>query len=214
MRPLPGKQPKRQRHKRCKTRKTKGEFLLEKTTIEKEEFYTESDSNLSSKFSEAGFGRQDGAALLFTPLEACYLVKTGKTTVKGETLAKFITSLEKKEKGFSFAFTVYHLIRSSGRMVAPAGESKQYFRVYAPGVGRTENRPSQLLLLCPQENTARPTGVKPSQKNRAGESACPLPSLKSIAQEVAIAHLERLELIIACGSEKDLRFFKVSAYNF
>ena len=122
--------------------------------------------------------------------------------------------MEKDETGFSFAFTVYQLIRSSGRMVVPAGDSKQYFRVYAPGVGRTENRPSQLLFLCPAKSAAKPAEAKSAQKSRAGDHPFQLPSLDTIAKQVPIAHLERLELVIACGTEQELKFFKVSAYNF
>jgi hypothetical protein len=176
----------------------------------KEELFIETDAALSQKFSEAGFGRQDGESLLISPLEAAYLVNLKKTNFPGNspasesknpnakakpgkaTLEEFIAAQQKKNENFRFAFAVYAIIRGSGRILVPAGDAKDYFRVYAPGVGRPENRPSQLLRLMPSEKV----------------------SLKSIKDEIEIAHRERLELIVAVGEVSEPKFYKISAYNF
>ena len=68
----------------------------------------------------------------------------------------------------------------------------KYLRVYAPGVGRLQERPSQLVCLIPGK----------------------IPSVKTLADEVKIAHLARLDLIVACGTEKEMKFYKISSYNF
>jgi hypothetical protein len=39
-------------------------------------------------------------------------------------------------------------------------------------------------------------------------------SPKSIKDEVEIAHRERLELIVAVGTEAEPKFYKVSSFNF
>jgi tRNA splicing endonuclease len=154
--------------------------------------FTETDAALAGKFREAGFGMGNGAALRLSPLEAGYIVKIGKSKFASGTLASFISGQRKKDKEFPFALEVYSAIRQTGRMVAPFEKTSRYFRAYAPGVGRTENRPSQLICLLPGK----------------------APSAKQLVEQVKIAHLSRLDLIIACGDEKEPHFYKVSAFNF
>jgi len=152
----------------------------------------ESDAELANKFSEAGMGFRTGAVHVFHPLEAAYLVKEGKSAFSKTTLDKFVASQAKKDGGFAFAFAVYCLIRKTGRLVRPYINTTDFFRVYAPGVGREEGRPSQLVCLLP--------GAFPSEK--------------SIEEKVKIAHLARLDLIIANGDEKKIQFHKISSFNF
>jgi len=154
-------------------------------------FYLESDASLSVKFAEAGFGFDDGGEHLFHPLEVGYLVKIGKAAI-AESPESFITSQKKKDRLFPFALEAYCSVRSKGRMVRVFMKGVKYLRVYAPGVGREEERPSQLLCLLPGK----------------------LPSVKSISGEVRVAHLARLDLIIACGTEKEIKFYKISSFNF
>ncbi len=155
--------------------------------------FSESDAVLAAKFSEAGFGfRREGGSTILHPLEAAYLAKIGKTSFGKATLAEFISLQQKKDKSFPFAFEAYYAIRSTGRVIRPFMKKTPYFRVYAPGVGREEERPSQLVALLPG---------KP-------------PSPKSIGEQVKLAHLARLDLIIACGTEKEIQYYKISAYNF
>jgi tRNA splicing endonuclease len=166
-------------------------MLLSKKTG-KQGLFTESDPALSQKFSEAGFGRRDGDRLVFSSMEAAYLANLKKTKFSKSTFEKFLSDSAKKDKDFKFTFMVYAMIRGSGRIIVPTGGSSDYFRVYAPGVGRPENRPSQLLRLMP--------GGKISPK--------------SISEEIEIAHRERLELIVAVGTETAPKFYKISAFNF
>ncbi len=165
--------------------------MLEPTTKDAK-IYTETDAALAQKFREAGFGLYKGGGLLLSPLEAGYLAKIGKASLASGTLASFIAAQKKHDKAFPFSFAVYFIIRQTGRMVAPFEKTTQYFRAYAPGVGRTENRPSQLICLMP--------GIAPSTKQ--------------LTEQVKIAHLARLELIIACGAEDEPHFYKLSAFNF
>ena len=166
--------------------------MLSAKKVKKQELFIETDAALSEKFAEAGFGRRQEGDLFLTALEAAYLVNLKKTSFSGMTLDKFIASQKKKDANFLFTFKVYAIIRGGGRILVPAGDAKDYFRVYAPGVGRTENRPSQLLRIIP------------------GADISP----KSIKDEVEIAHRERLELIVAVGTESEPKFYKISAYNF
>lgn len=165
--------------------------MLEPTTKEGK-LFTETDVALAQKFREAGFGLRPTGELELTPLEAGYLVKIGKAKLSQGTLSSFTAAQKKRDKLFPFALAVYTIIRQTGRMVAPFEKTSQYFRAYAPGVGRTENRPSQLVCLLP--------GVAPSAKQ--------------LVEQVKIAHLARLELIIACGTEEEPHFYKLSAFNF
>jgi tRNA splicing endonuclease len=165
--------------------------MLKPTTKDATAFI-ETDASLAQKFREAGFGLHAQGELRLSPLEAGYLVKIGKSRFAEGTLASFISSQKKRDKTFPFALAVYSIIRQTGRMVAPFEKTTQYFRAYAPGVGREENRPSQLIFLLP--------GKAPSQKQ--------------LAEQVKIAHLARLELIIACGDENEPHFYKLSAFNF
>ena len=165
--------------------------MLEPTTKDAK-LFTETDVALAQKFREAGFGLNNGGELLLSPLETGYLVKIGKAKLAQGTLASFTAAQKKQDKTFPFALSVYFIIRQTGRMVAPFEKTTQYFRAYAPGVGRAENRPSQLICLLP--------GIAPSAKQ--------------LVEQVKIAHLARLELIIACGDEKEPHFYKLSAFNF
>jgi tRNA splicing endonuclease len=158
----------------------------------KQDGFIESDAQLSQKFSEAGFGRKDGDDLVFSPIEAAYIVNLKKTKFDKTTLEKFLSENQKKDKNFRFTFMVYAMVRGGGRILVPAGDTLHYFRVYAPGVGRPENRPSQLLRIMP------------------GDKVSP----KSIGEEIEIAHRERLELIVAVGTESAPKFYKISAFNF
>ncbi|MCX8197434.1 MAG: hypothetical protein N3G80_03925 [Candidatus Micrarchaeota archaeon] len=159
----------------------------------KRNMFFEQDSNLHSLFVEAGFGLLAfGDQTLFHPLEAAYLVSIGKTSFEGSTLESFVKRQERKDKLFRFAFAVYSHIRSTGRQIRLFSKSLKYFRVYAPGIGRDEERPSHLVCLLPGRE----------------------PKLKSIEEEVKIAHRARMELIVACGDHKSFKFYKISVYNF
>lgn len=154
--------------------------------------FEESDPELSARFIEAGMGFEDGGRILFHPLEAAYLVKIGKSAFeKSGTLEKFLSAQKKKDKDFPFAFAVFSSIRQTGRLARPYMEKTDFFRVYAPGVGRLESRPSQLVCLLPGK----------------------VPSAKSLGEQVKVAHLARLDLIIACGTEKEIRYYKISSFN-
>lgn len=163
-----------------------------KPATEEAAAFTETDAALAQKFREAGFGLSSQGELQLSPLEAGYLVKIGKAKFAAGTLASFTAAQKKRGKTFPFALAVYTIIRQTGRMVAPFEKTTQYFRAYAPGVGRAENRPSQLVYLLPGK----------------------APSAKQLVEQVKIAHLARLELIIACGDEKEPHFYKLSAFNF
>jgi tRNA splicing endonuclease len=165
--------------------------MLEPTSKEAA-LFTETDVALAQKFREAGFGLHKDGELLLSSLEAGYLAKISKSRFAAGTLTSFTTAQKKRDKIFPFALSVYFIIRQTGRMVAPFEKTSQYFRAYAPGVGRTENRPSQLVFLLPGK----------------------APSSKQLVEQVKIAHLARLELIIACGTEEEPHFYKLSAFNF
>ncbi len=154
--------------------------------------FVESDSAAESNFRDAGFGFNVESETLFHPLEAGYLVKIGKAEFKAGSLAAFISSQKKKDKLFPFALAVYEKIRANGRQVLPFMKGIKYLRAYAPGVGRLAERPSQLVCLLPGKE----------------------PSAKTLAGEVKIAHLARLDLLIAIGSGEEIKFYKISAYNF
>jgi tRNA splicing endonuclease len=154
--------------------------------------FEESDAALSGKFSEAGFGFLQEGGCFFHPLEAGYLARLGKSEFAKMTLEKFLSSRTKKDKSFSFAFSIYCAIRGTGRIIRPYMEKTNFFRVYAPGVGRYESRPSQLVCLLPGN----------------------FPAKKSLEEQVRVAHLTRLDLIIACGTAEQPRFYKISSFNF
>lgn len=160
--------------------------------VAKKHLFEETDARLSANFTEAGFGFQSEPTALFHPLEAGYLVKIGKSQFKSGTFQSFIASQKKKDRLFPFAFAAYCQIRATGKLVRPYMKEANFFRVYAPGVGREENRPSQLVCLLP--------GAAPSPK--------------SLAEQIKIAHLARLDLIIASGAEKEIKYYKISSFNF
>jgi tRNA splicing endonuclease len=150
---------------------------------QKKNLFEESDKALAANFLEAGFGFETEGGLLLHPLEAHYLAKIGKTS---------FAKKQKSSKDFPFAFAVYSQIRGIGRMVRPYMKETNFFRVYEPGVGREEKRPSQLICLLPGA----------------------IPSPKSLTEQIKTAHLARLDLIIACGTEKEIKYYKISAVKF
>lgn len=155
-------------------------------------FFSETNDELSQKFLSAGMGFAQGDKVVFHPLEAAYLAKIGKTTFeKFATAEAFVSSQKKKGRIFPFTFAIYHQVRSTGRLVRPYLSHTNFFRVYAPGVGRETERPSQLVCLLPGK----------------------FPSAASLAEQVKIAHLARLDLIIATGTEKEFKFQKISSFN-
>ena len=151
--------------------------------VQKKNMFEETDSELAANFIEAGFGFPGASPPLFHPLEAAYLVKIGKTS---------FAKKPKADKKFIFASAVYNQIRATGRMVRPYMKKTGFFRVYEPGVGREENRPSQLVCLLPGA----------------------VPPAKTLSEQIKTAHLARLDLIAACGTEKEIRYYKVSSFNF
>lgn len=154
--------------------------------------YHETDEKKRADFVLAGFGITADNEPLFHPLEAAFLAWLGKSDFGELTFEKFMSAQKKADKLFPFAFAVYSRVRGTGRAVRPYAKETHYFRVYAPGVGREEERPSQLVCLLP--------GAEPS--------------VKAISDEVKTAHLARLDLIIASGTEKEIKFYKVSAFNY
>jgi len=155
-------------------------------------FFTETGLQLAKDFLSAGIGFEEGGRIVFHPLEAAYLAKLGKTSFeKFASAGAFVAAQAKKDKHFPFAFAVYLQIRSGGRLVRPYLQHTNFFRVYAPGVGREGERPSQLLCLLPGK----------------------VPSPKTLQEKVKVAHLARLDLIIATGMEKDVRYYKISSFN-
>jgi tRNA splicing endonuclease len=157
-------------------------------------FFTESDAALAKNFLSAGMGAEQGGKAIFHPLEAAYLVKIGKTSFeKFASADEFAAAQAKKAKSFpfAFAFAAYSQIRSGGRLVRPYLSHTNFFRVYAPGVGREEGRPSQLLCLLPGK----------------------IPPQKSLSEQVKVAHLARLDLVIATGTEKEIKYYKISSFN-
>ncbi|MCX8174672.1 MAG: hypothetical protein N3E51_00500 [Candidatus Micrarchaeota archaeon] len=159
--------------------------------VRKGGLFFEADARLAEKFSEAGFGVHDAGKLLLHPLEAGYLLKTGKASFNGG-FRKFLLSQKKRDGSFPFCLEAYSQIRGTGRIIRPYLQSKKRFRVYAPGIGREEDRPSILVCLLPGK----------------------APSAKSLAREVKIAHRARLDLVVACGSKSKIRYYKISSFNF
>lgn len=158
----------------------------------KTNLFVEQDPALQQQFQEAGFGIEQEGSVLFHPLEVAYLVSKGKSSIQKSSLQQFMRSQSKKDKLFGFAFAVYCHIRSTGRQVRLFSKGTKYLRAYAPGIGREEERPSHLVCLLPGN----------------------APSLKSLEEEVKVAHLARLDLIVACGTPDSLKFYKISTYNF
>jgi tRNA splicing endonuclease len=154
--------------------------------------YFETDPLLCQKFLEAGFGAMEGGKLALSALEACFLAKIGKADFSKGGIEGAVSRQSRKDKEFEFAFAVYFAIRGTGRLVLPAKGAKGYFRVFAPGVGRAEERPSLLLRLLP--------GKKPTAD--------------VLKNEVRLAHLERLDLVVATGTAAEPKFHKISAFNF
>jgi tRNA splicing endonuclease len=166
-----------------------GSDTMLKPTKNKKGGFEESDPVLAEKLHEEGFGFDDGS---LSALEAGCLLAANKAKLHKGNLATLLSSEKKKDKNFPFALAAYSRIRSTGRMVRPFSDGGKYLRVYSPGLGREEERPSQLLCLLPG---------KP-------------PSPQTLEKEVEKAHLARLDLIIACGTEKEIKFYKISAFNF
>jgi len=165
--------------------------------IQKKNLFEETDKRLAANFLEAGFGFETENGAGFHPLEAQYLVKLGKTSYKKKPASS---------KDFTFASAVYNQIRGTGRIVRHYMKETAFLRVYEPGVGREEKRPSQLVCLMPGAT----------------------PSAKSLSEQIKIAHLARLDLIIASGTEKEIqrtspavssaepkiKYYKISSFNF
>lgn len=154
--------------------------------------FTETDSALAKNFSQAGFGTEHEGRLILSPLEAGYLAKMKKTSFCGLSLSDFLKMQKKADPLFPFAFSVYCKIRKTGRVIAPFHGSSKFFRVYSPGLGRNEDRPSQLVLLSPSK----------------------IPSEKEMKRYVKTAHLCRLDLIVAFGNERRVSFLKISSFRF
>jgi tRNA splicing endonuclease len=155
------------------------------------DFFIETDPQLEENFFDAGFGFKQDEKVFFHPLEAAYLVKYNHASFEDLSLEKLLKLQKKKNKIFPFAFFVFDLIRRTGRIIRPYAKSLVYFRVYAVGVGREEERPSFLLFLCPTSF-----------------------STKMLSTQLRIAHRARLDLVIATGSKKQVKFYKISSLNF
>ncbi|MCX8194560.1 MAG: hypothetical protein N3G22_00415 [Candidatus Micrarchaeota archaeon] len=159
----------------------------------KKGFFEETNNELASLFAEAGAGFSFQKQFLFHPLEAAYFVKIGKAAFKDfKTFESFLSRWRQKDPSFPFAFSVYFAIRQTGRLIYPYMKKTNFFRVYSPGVGRQDSRPSQLVCLLPGK----------------------FPSQKTLENEVRVAHLARLDLIVACGTPQNIRFYKISSFNF
>lgn len=152
---------------------------------------------------KSGFGRKNGDELLLHPLEAAYMLNLSlieiKRVKKNLSIAEVLSQFKiKTGKGISKLpsakeqFEIYSQIRSGGRIIRFNSHSPQYWRVYARGVGREQERAQVLLRL-----------MTPSWET----------SIESLNREISVARQLRMELVLAFFEKGAPAFVKVNKFT-
>lgn len=152
---------------------------------------------------QSGFGKKAGEDVVLHPLEAAYLcdldlleVSEGKKKMKPADIVKKFKFRTPKGIGklptASEQFEIFSQLRSGGRMVRFNSHSPHYWRVYARGVGREQERAQILLRLMSKDWSA---------------------SIESLNREISVARQLRMELVFAFYEKKQPSFVKVNKFN-
>ncbi|MFA5108023.1 MAG: hypothetical protein WC492_00615 [Candidatus Micrarchaeia archaeon] len=150
---------------------------------------------------QSGFGRRAGEEVLLYPLEAAYLQELSllQITISGkQAKQKDILSLLKPKKlesklpSAQEQFEIYSVLRGAGRLVRFSPHSPHYWRVYARGIGREQERAQILIrLVCADWKT----------------------SLSSLELELCVARQLRMELVFAFIQKGNVQFVKMSKFS-
>ncbi|MFH0927075.1 MAG: hypothetical protein V1822_00675 [Candidatus Micrarchaeota archaeon] len=152
---------------------------------------------------QAGFGKKAGDEVILHPLEAAYLrsidLLEAAEGAKKLDAAQIVKKMKAQNgpKGEklptpSEQFAIFSQLRSGGRVVRFNSHSPHYWRVYARGVGREQERAQILLRLV------------------AGEWKA---SISSLELEIAVARQLREELVLAFVQKGQPSFVKVNKFN-
>ncbi len=161
------------------------------------------NTNEQVSILQSGFGKSFESEVILHPLETAYLLSFGLTEVYenkkkmsiDQILKTFKTKAPKsigKLPSANEQFILYSNLRSAGRIVRFNTHSVQYWRVYARGVGREQERAQILLRLVDSK-----WGV----------------SVKSLNMQIAVARQLRMELVLAFIEDKTPSFVKVNKFN-
>jgi len=153
---------------------------------------------------QSGFGKNSQDGVILHPLEAAYLCELSLLEINdskkkmnvSEILKKFKTTSSSKSAGklpnAKEQFELYSQLRSGGRMVRFNLHSPQYWRVYAKGVGREQERAQVLLRLITSDWKS---------------------SVVSLNREISVARQLRMELVLAFMEKGQPAFVKVNKFN-
>ena len=167
----------------------------------KELFMADGQEELS--LLQSGFGKKIGEGLVLHPLEAAYLcslnlleISAGKKKLKCADIVKKMKA-QNGPKGEKLPspeeqYLIFEQLRSGGRVVRFNSHSPHYWRVYARGVGREQERAQILLRLA-----------SPAWKA----------TLSSLDLEISVARQLRMELVIAFVQKKQPAFVKINKFN-
>ncbi|MCX8163264.1 MAG: hypothetical protein N3D10_01785 [Candidatus Micrarchaeota archaeon] len=164
------------------------------------------------KFSSAGFGKIIDKKLVLHPFEACYLLdldlikfeeeqkKEQKVEGKEEEYKKrlrqkILKLAEDKKAAFKAEqrYLVYKEIRSLGRVVRFNNFDPNYWFVYAPGVGREEERAQIILHFLKISDNLK---------------------IEELETKLALARQFRMELVIAFFRASKPSYIKLAKYSF
>lgn len=153
-------------------------------------------------FLSASFGRMEGKNLILHPLEAAYLTELKLVEVFDSSKKKYsvekILSLLKSEQTKANLdpqkqYLIYKDIRMVGRVVRFNLFDPNYWFVYAPGVGREEERAQILLNLIDI--------TKPLQ-------------IEELEGRLALARQFRMEFMFGFIRNSEPSFIKLSKFSF
>ena len=166
--------------------------------LEKGQFLSESEAE-ERLLLQSGFGKKMGSKFILHPLEAAYISDIGFAKIvdkKKEMNCSQIIKSQKAGRGqilFKDQYLIYKHIRLGGRIIRFSSHSPQYWRVYARGVGREQERPQMLLRLADSRWKT---------------------SLSSLGRELAVARMLRLELVLAYVEHGMPQWIKLGKHSF
>jgi len=161
------------------------------------------DDNEKLSILQSGFGKNIDNKVILHPLEAAYLLSFGiidvshsKKKLDVDQILKLFKPVRLKPAiklpSAKDQYCIYSLLRSSGRIVRFNTHSPHYWRVYARGVGREQERAQILLRLVESK-----WGV----------------SLKSLDAQICVARQLRMELVLAFMDVKSPSFVKINKFS-
>ncbi|MEK6904079.1 MAG: tRNA-intron lyase [Nanoarchaeota archaeon] len=167
------------------------EEKIEATWLD-EKVFAQNSGSAQSVYEQSRFGEVKGDKIIYSLVEALYLVEKEKMTVKDKNKAvnfdNFVRKARKVEQNFWIRYIVFRDMRSRGYIVKTALKFGADFRVYERGVKPGDDHAK--WILYPVHEGSGFTWYELSAKNRVAHSTRKRLLLAVVDVEDDVTYLE------------------------